>query len=165
MPQLITAASPDDAARVLGALHYGLYLLTCGTAAEPAGMLVSWVSQVSGQPPLVMVAVRHNRALLPALERRGVFALNLLPAGDRALAADLGRPRQKRFEGLEIVEGARGLPYLGAALGAAACRVREVWRPGDHALLVGEVVDAKWRGPGAALSCASLGGAPYLGLS
>ncbi|MEW5913806.1 MAG: flavin reductase family protein [Thermodesulfobacteriota bacterium] len=155
--------SPEVAA-ALSHLHYGLYFLTTGRLAQPQGLLVSWVSQVSGNPPWLLAAVRHNRSILPALQGQGAFALNLLPADKPELVAALGRPAAQRFAGLALEEGPLGLPLLAAGLGALCCRVRETWRPGDHLLLAGPVEAARWRGGGAAFSVAQTGHA-YLGLS
>lgn len=151
-------------AAALSHLHYGLYLLTTGDPAEPVGMLASWVTQVSGDPPWLLAAVRHNRTTLGALQDNRAFALNLLPAGDHQLVAALGRPAGRRFGGLALEEGPLGLPVLSAGLGVLCCRVRETWRPGDHVLLAGPVEGVVWRGGGPAFSAAEVGHA-YLGLS
>lgn len=155
-------------ADALGALRYGLYFLTTGSQEAPQGLLVSWVSQVGGSPPLILAAVRENRSLLPRLEEEGAFALNLLPAGGQELLARLARPADKRFDGLELTAGALGLPVLDEALGALCCRVREIWRPGDHVLFLGQVEGVLWPGGGpSGDSCMDAGvtGHAYLGLS
>ncbi|MCA1904995.1 MAG: flavin reductase family protein [Desulfarculus sp.] len=154
----------DPIRQVLGRLSYGLYFLTVGSPAAPQGLLVSWVSQVSGEPPLILVAVRHNRSLAPALVPGAGLALNLLPAVDRALLASLARPADQRFSGVELITGPLGLPVLAGGLGAVVCRVREVSQPGDHRLCLGEVVGAAGQRPGQTLS-AAVSGHPYLGLS
>ena len=51
MSQPQAPAPPPQMAGALGGLMYGLYLLTTGSPEQPQGMLVSWVSQVSGGPP------------------------------------------------------------------------------------------------------------------
>ncbi len=155
--------SPDLVA-ALGHLHYGLYFLTTGGPENPQGLLVSWVSQVSGGPPQIMVAVRHNRASLGALRDNKTFALNLLPSGNRPLVGDLARTRASRFEGLALEEGPLGLPVLSDGLGALCCSIERQWQPGDHVLLCGPVEGVVWRGGGNAFSAAEVGHA-YLGLS
>ncbi len=154
-PQLVQALSH---------LHYGLYFLSTATLAEPKGMLVSWVSQVGGRPPLVMAAVRENRRLLADLKEHRAFALNLLPQGARELAGRLARPRERRFQEIALEQGPLSLPVLQEAVGVLCCRLLESEiKPGDHHLLVGEVAGALWRGPGPAMHQAE-GGHAYLGL-
>jgi flavin reductase (DIM6/NTAB) family NADH-FMN oxidoreductase RutF len=153
--------------KALGALRYGLYFLTTGTLEVPQGLLVSWVSQVSGQPPLIMAAVRENRSLLAKLEEDEAFALNLLPASGQELLARLARPADKRLAGVGLTAGTLGLPVLAEGLGALCCRVREIWRPGDHVLFLGQVEGVLWRGgPGGGPGMdAGITGHAYLGLS
>ncbi len=158
-----TQSVPPEMAAALGGLVYGLYLLTTGSLERPKGMLVSWVSQVSGAPPRLQVAVRHNRALLPALLEQKALALNLLPRGDLDLVASLGRPADRRFAGIKLEEASLGLPILAAGPGAICCQVLSSQRPGDHELILAEPVGVVWRG-GAILRADELDHA-YLGLS
>ena len=157
-------ADPDPIRRALGRLTYGLYFLSVGDIATPQGLLVSWVSQVSGQPPLLLAAVRHNRSIAWALQPGAAFGLNLLPEDDRQLLASLARPAAMRFAGLELRPGPLDLPMLAGGLGAVACRIEEVRQPGDHLLCLGRAVGAVALRPGEPLSAAT-GGHPYLGLS
>ncbi len=158
------ATLPAAWIEALSSLRYGLYFLSTGSPAQPQGLLVSWVSQVSGQPPMVMTALRHNRACLPALRECGRYALNLLPAGTDELRGQLARPAAQRWQGLAVREGPLGLPVLEAAAGAICCRVKEAWRPGDHDLLLGHIEDVVWRAGAQALP-GWTGAHAYLGLA
>lgn len=151
-----------DWVQALGGLRYGLYYLSTASLADPRGLLVSWAGQVSGDPPLIQVALRHNRGTAPVLRERGAFALNLLPQGDRMLLARLTRPAAKRLQGVEVAEGPLGLPILAQGLGAICCRVLEVRQPGDHLLFLGRVEAVVWRGGDRPLLSE---GQAYLGLA
>lgn len=153
-PQLVQAMS---------ALHYGLYFLATGNRDQAAGMLVSWVSQVSGDPALLMVALRHNRATLEDVRANGSFSLNLLPAGDLDLVRNLARRGKERFEGVALERGPLDLPVLVGGLGALCCKVVDSFRPGDHVMMIGEVAGTVWRGGGPVFTAAEAGHA-YLGL-
>ena len=153
----------QDLAGVLASLRYGLYFLCTGAPDAPQGMLVSWVSQVSGDPAMVMAAVRQNRGLLPGLQRRGAFSLNLLAEDQSELLGLLARPRRERFAGVELREGPLGLPVLEQAAAWLCCRVHDVWHPGDHVLMAGEVEG--WSRPSdRPIMSANQTGHPYLGL-
>ena len=67
-------------------------------------------------------------------------------------------------QGLEISRGPLDLPLLDQGLGGIACQVREVWRPGDHALVLGEVAGLEWWGGAEAMAAVETGH-PYLGLA
>ena len=154
----------QDFAQVLSQIPQGLFFLTTGDLKNPRGMLVSWVSQVSGAPPMVMVAVRQNRSLLPHLNQRAAFALNLLPQDDTQLLELLARPGSQRLQGVGLCSGWRDLPCLERALSVICCPVREVWRPGDHFIMAGEVKSARALKDGDCLTTIH-SGHPYLGLA
>jgi flavin reductase (DIM6/NTAB) family NADH-FMN oxidoreductase RutF len=44
-----------------GKMSYGIYVLTTAFEGRINGMIASWVSQISYDPPLIMVAVHPNR--------------------------------------------------------------------------------------------------------
>lgn len=161
---MVECSMTPELGRALGRLVYGLYFLTTGAPETPQGLLVSWVSQVSGEPPLLMAAVRENRSILPALRERGAFCLNLLPADNRDLIGQLARPAGRRLAGVALKAGPLGLPLVAAGLGAIACALIETSQPGDHVLCLGRVESAVALAAGANLGAAATGH-PYLGLS
>ncbi|MBP1716686.1 MAG: NAD(P)H-flavin oxidoreductase [Deltaproteobacteria bacterium] len=59
-------------------IPYGIYVLASAQNAGPRAMVVSWVSQVSYSPPLLLVALRKNRPVIPAILGQNIFSLNLL---------------------------------------------------------------------------------------
>ncbi|MBI2876357.1 MAG: flavin reductase [Candidatus Tectomicrobia bacterium] len=133
--------------RVLKRLISGVYLLTCCRGEEINGMPVSWASQVSSRPPLVMVAVRPDRYSHAMIEASGAFALSLLGRGQPGLVDRFMHPgplKAEKFQGLEVERGVTGCPLLRDAAGFLECRVVGSQRPGDHTLFLGEVVAAGW---------------------
>jgi flavin reductase (DIM6/NTAB) family NADH-FMN oxidoreductase RutF len=51
----------DQWIKAFAKMTYGIYVLTSGADEAINGMIASWVSQVSYEPPLVMVAVHPKR--------------------------------------------------------------------------------------------------------
>ncbi len=45
----------------LGYMTYGIYVLTVKNGSDFNGMIASWVTQVSYDPPLIMAAVHKDR--------------------------------------------------------------------------------------------------------
>ena len=149
----------DHAARrqLLRALPAALHALAVGDATRGAHLtLVSWVTQVSFEPPLVALALVRAGHTLPLVEQAGIFTLAPLAAHADAvaLARRIGRP------GVEVPDKSTGVA-LGATpagtplatlgtLGWLECRVQAVYATGDHALVVAAVVDAALRDAGAA---------------
>jgi len=139
---------PQVRKKVLRQITYGLYVLTTGRGQEVRGGTVNWLSQASFQPPLVMVGVKKDSDLYRVLERTGIFAINFLSADQKGLAQDFFRPSQvegDRLNGHPFRPGSTGAPILEEVYAWAECRLVDRLEGGDHAIVVGEVVDAGLR--------------------
>ncbi|MDP8254298.1 MAG: flavin reductase family protein [Candidatus Alcyoniella australis] len=134
----------------LAKLHYGLYILTVEEGGEVNGMPVSWVSQVSFDPPLVMIAVHSSRYTHQMLESAGSFALNLLKPEQAALVPRFklkGEQRSHKFDGLELERGSIGAPLLRDSVASIECEIVKTFVPGDHTLFFGLVRDVRLNEP------------------
>ena len=63
----------DKWIRALGSMTYGIYVLTSFYEEEINGMIASWVSQVSYDPLLIMVAVHPNRYSHNLIDKSGCW--------------------------------------------------------------------------------------------
>lgn len=130
--------------QTLGAMTYGIYIMTTHHEDNINGMIASWVSQVSYDPALVMVAVHKNRYSNQLIEQSGNFALNLLSRNQKDLLSRFkGLDPQGKFATLQWKKGKTGCPILKECLGYLECVVRTKYAPGNHTLFIGEIVDAK----------------------
>jgi len=126
-------------------IPYGIYVLATSDPAGPRAMVVSWVSQVSYSPPLLMAALRKNRPALPALLGRNLFSLNLLKEEQAAWVDRFKHPHpaddlrgyfeQVRGDAQEFYRLKDGQAFF-------ACRVVSKFDPGDHLLVVAEALAA-----------------------
>lgn len=126
-------------------IPYGIFLLATSPGGGPRAMVVSWVAQASYAPPLLTVALRRNRPAIPAILGGNVFSLNLLGEDqaawvDRFKAPCPGQDLKDFFEPCGV--GSREFFRLKGALAFFACRVVSKIDPGDHLLLVAEVLAA-----------------------
>jgi flavin reductase (DIM6/NTAB) family NADH-FMN oxidoreductase RutF len=132
--------------QALRLLTYGLYVVTARADGELAAGTVNWLTQCSFAPPLVAVGVKEDSHLGPLISRAGAFAVNILGADQRGLAQDFFRPTRLedgRLNGHAFAPGpATGAPVLEEVPAWFEARVVETVRRGDHALVVGEVVEA-----------------------
>ena len=138
------AAAKKHALRLV---PYGLYLAGSRHAdGHTAVSLVSWFTQTSFDPPLVVLGMHREGEALKGVKETGVLAISLLGAEQK----DLVKPF---FKHVVVADGKAGpLPVLvGAATGcpmlpdlpaALELQVREVHELGDHATVILEVVDA-----------------------
>jgi flavin reductase (DIM6/NTAB) family NADH-FMN oxidoreductase RutF len=128
-------------------MTYGIYVLTTRHGTIINGMIASWVSQVSFEPPLIMVAVHPNRYSHQLIEKSGCFALHSLARGQKDLLTCFKGPDpDAKFASLAWRDGVTGCPILADCIGCVECRVVVTLGPGNHTLFVGEVVDAVFNG-------------------
>src|SRR4030042_5485945 len=73
-------------------IPYGIYVLTTRGNSQPVGMIVSWVSQVSYSPALLMAALRRNRPAIPAIQEKGFFSLSLMKREQKHLVSRFKDP-------------------------------------------------------------------------
>ena len=122
-------------------MTYGIYVLTTRFENTINGMIASWVSQVSYEPPLFMVAVHPNRYSHDLLVQSGRYVLNILSADQKHLLARFKGPvTEEKFDSIAWHEGKTGCPVLEDCIGCLECRVVQRLAPGNHTLFVGEAV-------------------------
>ncbi len=135
----------NDALRLLS---NGLYILTVCAGDTVHAATISWVTQASFEPPLVLLALKRNSHLALAVRKAHRFALNIVSAEQMALAEKFfahqtAAADAKDLGGFPLRIGATLCPLLTDALGWLECRLAaEPTTPGDHVLLLGEVTAA-----------------------
>jgi flavin reductase (DIM6/NTAB) family NADH-FMN oxidoreductase RutF len=148
-----------ELARALAALTTGIYVLTVRDGERRHGMSSSWVTQVSGDPPLLMAAIDRRHATHEFVVRTRRFALNVLGASGRRLEdhfySDAAR-RPDNLDGIACVESPTGLPLLRDAMASLECRVENMANAGDHTLFIAGVEHVVWRADDRPLSSQDL---------
>jgi flavin reductase (DIM6/NTAB) family NADH-FMN oxidoreductase RutF len=142
----------DDAVKkeALRLFTYGLYAVTCGDGHERNAFTANWLSQVSFDPPLVVVSVENTSHSLPIIRRQRTFAVNVYASDERELSGRLGKGYEKhpaKLEGLHWAKAEGGCPVLADAPAWVACKVVSEMPAGDSTLILGEVVDARVNRP------------------
>lgn len=149
----------------MGHLVHGIYVLTAAYEDKINGMIASWVSQVSYDPLLIMVAVHPNRYSHNLIAKSGYFALHVLAADQSNLLGRFKGPDPKaKFSSIQWQRGRTGCPILSDSMAYFECRVTAEYTPGNHTLFLGEVLAARVIGKGNVLSSRDYDGV-YLGKS
>lgn len=144
-------------------LTYGIYILTTRSDETINGMIASWVSQVSFEPPLFMAAVHPNRYSHNLIIKSGVFALHLMAQDQKDLLARFKGPdARKKFDDMIWHDGKTGCPILADCMGVVECQVVQTLSPGNHTLFIGKAVHAVFTEPRPVLSTLDYVGS-YLG--
>ncbi len=139
------AISPDDFKAALGRWATGVTIVTARAGDRVHGMTVSAFTEVSLDPPLVVVCADKSSNTLPLIEEGRVFAVNVLARDQEALSTKFASKKDEwqRFDGLECDEGETGAPLLRGTVANLDCRVVHAHDHGDHVLFVGEVVEVR----------------------
>jgi flavin reductase (DIM6/NTAB) family NADH-FMN oxidoreductase RutF len=123
-------------------LTNGIYVLTIAAGGVRHGMSSSWVTQVSGDPPLVAASVDVGHFSHGMIERAGAFGLNVVGRTAKRLEDYFYSAACKRENNLEpfaLDETPRGVPLLREAAAGFECVVEAAHRAGDHTIFVARV--------------------------
>lgn len=138
----------NGTARAMAALTTGIYVLTVADGERRHGMSSSWVTQVSGEPPLIMAAVDNAHFTNAMIVRSGAFGLNIVGRRGKALEDYFYSARARRPDNLEDFEYRLSprlrVPWLRLAAAAIEARVSGRTVAGDHTMFVAEIVDVSF---------------------
>jgi len=149
--------------QALSRLTYGIYVLTAADRDEINGMIASWVTQVSFDPPLLLVAVHPNRYTHSLIRSSGAFGLHCLRRDqEEYLTRFKEREPADKFRDLQWKPGQTGTPILEDCLASLECRVQQTLEPGNHTLFLGQILAARLHHDGSPLTVQDYQGT-YLG--
>ena len=137
---------PDAKKTALRMIPYGLYVLMSESAdGKVSAAAVSWVTQASFEPALVVVGVRKDSLAHSIVQETGSFSLNMLGKDQQSLAFTFFKPQERDGQtigGEPFRAGTTGAPILENAPAFVECKVVDTVGKGDHSIVVAEVVDA-----------------------
>lgn len=130
----------DEALReALSRWASGVSIVAVRDGGRVHALTVSAFIPVSLDPPMVLVSLGPNAAVLPFLESGRTYAISLLTVEQKDVAsryADTFHVGPNPFT-------EAGPPVVGDALAWLVCEVEEMLRRGDHTLIIGRVVSAE----------------------
>jgi flavin reductase (DIM6/NTAB) family NADH-FMN oxidoreductase RutF len=131
---------------ILRKMPHGVYIIGVRNGAEVNAFTGTWLTQVSFAPPLVALGVKKDSHSFAMIQQGRVFSVNFLTKAQKSVAEHFVKPAAAAGEKLKDVPhrlGATGTPILTEALGFVECEVREIANAGgDHAVVIGEVIEA-----------------------
>lgn len=125
---------------------YGLYAVGVASGEERNLFTANWLTQVSFEPPLIVLSVENDSHSIGLLRESGVFAVSVFSSDDREAAGALGKRwefRPNKIDQVEYESGMTGCPLLRNSVAAIECRVTSSLPAGDSTLFVGEVISAR----------------------
>ena len=131
---------------ILRKMPHGVYIVGVRNGTEVNAFTGTWLTQVSFTPPLVALGVKKDSHSFEMIKQSRVFSINFLKKDQKAVAEHFVKPATVVGEKLKEVRyrlGTTGAPILEDSLGFIECEVREIANEkGDHAVIIGEVVEA-----------------------
>ena len=127
-------------------IPHGVYVVGVRQGAQLNAFTATWFTQVSFTPPLVALGIKKDSHSFEMIKQDKVFSVNLLGKDQKPIAEHFVKPATVVGEKLKEVRhrvGKTGAPILEEASAYVECEVREIANHlGDHAVVIGEVVDA-----------------------
>lgn len=131
---------------LLRKIPHGLYIIGVAQNGQVNAFTGTWLTQASFEPPLIALGVKKDSGSFTMLKESGVFTVNFLRKDQKPVAEHFVKPAKIVGEKLKEIPhhlGKTGAPILEDTIGYLECEVREIANDrGDHAVVIGEVVDA-----------------------
>jgi flavin reductase (DIM6/NTAB) family NADH-FMN oxidoreductase RutF len=127
-------------------IPHGVYVVGVKQDGQMNAFTATWLTQVSFTPPLVALGIKRDSHSFEMIRQGKVFSVNLLGKDQKPLAEHFVKPATVIGEKLRDVRhqiGKSGAPVLDQAIAYVECEVREIANEGgDHAVVIGEVIEA-----------------------
>ena len=143
--QAITETQIDRTAQAVGRIVGSICVLTTRNDNHHSGVLTSWVSQATFNPPGVMIAVAKEQNADLISNPGDKFVLNILNEG-RSIRRNFGEQSSGSFDNLSTRTATNGCLIIEEALAYLECTVQNQLSSGDRTLIYavverGEVLD------------------------
>lgn len=135
----------DPVRRFRGRLAAPVTVVTSGTGGDRAGLTVSSLNVVEGEPGVAQLVVGPTTDLWDTAAQSGTFVVHILEEGDRHLAEVFAGLRPSPggiFAGLDLSQSGYG-PVIDRLANRAYCRFRDRYELGHSGIVTGEVEEVE----------------------
>ena len=133
--------------KALRMLSNGMYVVTSRAGLKYGGATITWLSQASFNPPLIMAAIRPESNVFECLSESRDAAVHILGTHQQEIARKFlssTEVRDGQINGEPFAAGKTSAPVLTNIPSYVECHVRHIFSTGgDHALVVMEVIHAE----------------------
>lgn len=133
------AIDPRRFRTVLGQFCTGVTIITTIDDGEPVGFACQSFAALSLEPPLVLFCPTKTSRSWAAIERSGIFCVNVLAEEQQSTCARFGSRDPDKFAGIDWTESPLGSPILTGSLAHIDCSLESVHDGGDHWVAFGRV--------------------------
>lgn len=137
----LAPVSSEEFRRACGRFATGVTIATATDASgAPHGLTVSSFTSVSLDPPLILICLGHQVAVIDIFRKAKYFGINILGEHQQELSDRFARRGHDRFGGLVWEPGETGVPLLPGAIAHIECAMYQRFESGDHDIFVGEML-------------------------
>ncbi|QDQ90193.1 flavin reductase family protein [Rhodococcus sp. WB9] len=133
------AIDPRRFRTVLGQFCTGVTIITTIDDGVPVGFACQSFAALSLEPPLVLFCPTKTSRSWAAIERSGIFCVNVLAEEQQSTCARFGSRDPDKFAGIDWSESPLGSPILTGSLAHIDCSLESVHDGGDHWVAFGRV--------------------------
>lgn len=135
----------DEAAFKFAMSHFasGVTVVTTQHEGKAFGMTVASFASLSLHPPLVLICIEKSVKTHDAIAAAGKFGVSILRSDQQDISSRFASRAEDKFSGVELRQGALGVPLIAGALTTLECSVENRVPGGDHTIFIGKVVDAQ----------------------
>jgi pimeloyl-ACP methyl ester carboxylesterase len=133
---------PKSLRRALGAFATGVTVVaTTQGDGTPRGFTANSFTSVSLDPPLVLVCIAKTASGYGIFSEAARFSISVLAMDQREISGLFASKAADKFERALWRRSAAGNPIIEGAAAWFDCRTHSVVDAGDHAVLIGQVLD------------------------
>ena len=125
----------------LGRFATGVTVVTCQSSLGPLGITANSFASVSLEPPLVLWSPARSSRRFDAFAEATEFAIHVL-GDDQMDLCDRFSTEGLDFDGLTWTTNEANVPLIEGVLARFECSRHAVHEGGDHAIVVGRVIQA-----------------------
>ena len=122
----------------------GLYVIGACSKPHFAGALVDALTQISANPPLVMLSIMNNSHTKSCIDQTKEFSISVLPKDTNPfIVANFGFQSGQNIKKWEAVEYKQinGLPYLNNSLANLKAKVIDIIKYPHNTLFIAEIIE------------------------
>ncbi len=141
-------------------MTYGLYVLGVEHQGDLRAASITWVSQASFEPSLMVMGIKKTGRPFSLLKESRKFALSIPESGQKDMAFAFfktGEGKNGKMGDFAYETATTGAPIISAAMAWLEGEVQSIDETGDHAVVIGRITNAGVKRDGKALTLEELG--------
>jgi flavin reductase len=104
------------------------------------GFTATAVCSVCAEPPTILIAVNKSTRTHPHIDRRGMFAVNILADDQSAIAQHFSGKGEDQFASVKYKLSKHGIPLIEGATANLECAIQDRISIGTHTVFIAQVI-------------------------